>query len=213
MFGRRIKRGIRAKLRQVVWPVGGLRRTGRYLIHRLARAKASPYSLAAGFACGAAASFTPLVGLHFIAAGLLAVCVRASVIASAVGTVVGNPWTFPFIWFTSYEFGRWLGFGGPVEGERIDFVGRFQRACDALWNLDLAGVGRAAGPILEPMLVGGSIMGVAVGILFFLLLYPVIGAYKRSREVRLQSGRARRSAVAGAAGKGEGIHAASAPGR
>ncbi|MET4700994.1 uncharacterized protein (DUF2062 family) [Constrictibacter sp. MBR-5] len=202
MFGRRSKRGGKARFRQWLWPVGGIRRSGQYMIHRLARTKASPYSLAAGFACGAAVSFTPLVGLHFVAAGLLALCMRASVIASAVGTIVGNPWTFPFIWLVTYEAGRWLGFGGGVEGERIDFVSRFQRACDALWNLDLGGVAHAAGPILEPMMVGGSLIGVAVWLAFFLLLFPVIGAYKRTREVRLQSGRARRSAALSAGAKG-----------
>jgi len=202
MLGRRSRHGGKARLRRWLWPAGGLRRSGQYMIHRLARTKASPYSLAAGFACGAAASFTPLVGLHFIAAALLALCMRASVIASAVGTIVGNPWTFPFIWFVTYELGRWLGFGGGVEGERIDFVSRFKHACDALWNLDIGGVAHAAGPILEPMMVGGGLIGVVVWLAFFLLLFPVIGAYKRTREARLQSGRARRSAALSAGAKG-----------
>ena len=43
---------------------------------------------------------------------------------------------------------------------------------------------------------------VGVWLLFFLLLFPVIGAYKRTREVRLQSGRARRSAALSAGAKG-----------
>jgi len=202
MFGRRSKRERSAKLRQWLWPEGGVRRSGQYMLHRLARTKASPYSLAAGFACGAAVSFLPVVGFHFIAAALLALCMRASVIASAVGTIVGNPWTFPFIWLATYETGRILGFGGGVEGERIDFVSRFKHACDALWQFDLGGVAHAAGPILEPMMVGGGLLGVAVWLLFFLLLFPVIGAYKRTREVRLQSGRARRSAALSAGAKG-----------
>lgn len=202
MFGRRSKLRRKAQIRQWLWPEGGLRRSGQYMIHRLARTKASPYSLAAGFACGAAVSFTPLVGFHFVAAGLLALCMRASVIASAVGTIVGNPWTFPFIWFATYETGRWLGFGGYVDGERIDFVSRFQRACDAAWSFDIPGVASAAGPILKPMMAGGGIMGVVVWLLFFLLLFPVIGAYKRTREVRLESGRARRSAAMSASAKG-----------
>lgn len=202
MLGRRSKRGGTAKIRQWLWPSGGVSRSGRYLMHRLGRMKATPYSLAAGFACGAAASFTPLVGFHFLAAALLAVCTRASMVASAVGTVVGNPWTFPIIWYTTYETGRFLGFGGLVEGDRINFVGRFGAALDALWEFDMGGVAHAAGPILVPMLAGGAVLGSIVWVIFFMLLYPLLTAYKRARELRLQSGRARRSAALGAGMEG-----------
>jgi hypothetical protein len=36
---------------------------------------------------------------HFVLSALLAYIARANIIASAIGTVVGNPWTFPFIWW------------------------------------------------------------------------------------------------------------------
>jgi len=212
MFGRRDKRSAATRLRQWLWPRGGIRRSVRYLLHRLGRSKASPYSIAAGFACGAAASFTPLVGVHFVAAALLALCLRASIVASAVGTAIGNPWTLPLIWFGTYETGRALGFGGSLDGERIDFVDRFGSAWDAVTSCDLEGAAEAAGPIVEPMFVGGGLLGGLAWAIFFLLLYPLLGAYKRSRETRMQIGRARRRAsLTGAAGP-EGRDAASAAG-
>lgn len=77
-------------------------------MHRLARLPGSPYALAAGFACGAAVSFTPMVGLHFVFSAILAFLIRANILASAIGTAVGNPWTFAFIWPSMLGLGQWL---------------------------------------------------------------------------------------------------------
>ena len=75
------------------------------MTHRIKRLPGTPQSIAAGVACGVAASFTPLVGLHFILAALIAWLIGGNIIASAIGTVAGNPWTFPFIWIGIYRLG------------------------------------------------------------------------------------------------------------
>ena len=54
--------------------------------------------VAAGVAAGAFTSFTPFMGLHFLFAALFAWAIRGNLLASALGTFVGNPLTFPFIW-------------------------------------------------------------------------------------------------------------------
>ena len=105
MFARRNKIPIVAKVRDFFWPRIGFMRSSRYVGHRLARLPGSPYAIACGFAWGAAVSFTPFVGLHFIISGICAYFTRASIIASAIGTAVGNPWTFPFIWALVYNMG------------------------------------------------------------------------------------------------------------
>jgi uncharacterized protein (DUF2062 family) len=64
-----------------------------------------PRGIALGFAARAFVSFTPFIGVHFILAGLLAFALRASILASAIGTVVGNPVSFPFIWLAAYNLG------------------------------------------------------------------------------------------------------------
>ena len=77
----------------------------QYLTHRVVRIPGSSYSIACGLAFGAAVSFTPFIGLHFLISMGLAWVFRANVIAAAIGTVVGNPWTFPFIWLATYQTG------------------------------------------------------------------------------------------------------------
>ena len=96
-----------AGVRQWVWPSMGWKRFIRYQFIRLSRMTGGRKSIARGFASGAAVSFTPFIGLHFVFAGLLAKAVRGNIVAAMVGTAVGNPWTFPFIWSACYRLGIW----------------------------------------------------------------------------------------------------------
>jgi len=105
MFKRRVQRSYWERARGIIWPQSGWRRAFAYMTHRIKRLPGTPQSIAAGVACGVAASFTPLIGLHFILAALLAWMTGGSIIASAIGTVAGNPWTFPFIWIGIYRLG------------------------------------------------------------------------------------------------------------
>ena len=105
MFKRRARRTFWGRAREFIWPQSGWRRAFAYLAHRIKRLPGTPQSIAAGVACGVAASFTPLIGLHFILAALLAWLIGGSIIASAIGTAVGNPWTFPVIWIGIYRLG------------------------------------------------------------------------------------------------------------
>ena len=69
---------------------------------------ASPNAIALGFACGSMVSFTPLLGLHFILAIVFAYLIRGNLIAALLGTIVGNPITFPFIWGMIYKVGAFF---------------------------------------------------------------------------------------------------------
>ena len=91
--------------RQWIWPSMGWRRFIRYQFIKLARMTGGKRTIARGFACGAAISFTPFMGLHFLFAGLVAKALRGNVVAAMIGTAIGNPWTFPFIWSGSYNLG------------------------------------------------------------------------------------------------------------
>ena len=106
MFRRRKNMTILQRSREFVWPRMGWLRAGTYIRHRVARLPGSPYSIAAGLACGAAVSFTPFIGLHFVLAALIAWLIGGNLIASAIGTVVGNPWTFPFVWWGTLRLGE-----------------------------------------------------------------------------------------------------------
>jgi len=122
MFQRRQKVSILLRAREFFWPTAGWHRSTRYVFHRVARIPGSAYSLAAGFACGAAISFTPFIGLHFVLSAMLAYVMRANIISSAIGTAVGNPWTFPFIWVGVFNVGSWLLRADGVEVGEVDFL-------------------------------------------------------------------------------------------
>ena len=68
----------------------------RLLKMKIYRIRDFPESVAIGLAWGAAVSFTPLLGFHLIICYLGTVLMRGNLIATTVGSVIGNPWTFPF---------------------------------------------------------------------------------------------------------------------
>jgi len=86
------------------------------LLRRLFRLGANPHAVAAGFASGVALSCTPLFGLHILLAFVLAWAVRGHMVAAALGTVVGNPLTFPIFVSGAYGVGAAV-FGVPDQLE------------------------------------------------------------------------------------------------
>lgn len=125
MFRRREPQTLRERVREYLWPRAGLRRSWRYNIQRLKRLNDSSYSIAAGLACGVAIAFTPFVGFHFVLAALVAWLIGGNVIASALGTLVGNPWTFPLFFWWTYEVGHWMLGGATVHHLPEDITIRF----------------------------------------------------------------------------------------
>ncbi len=125
LFRARYKPGLSQQLRQFLWPRRGWTRAFSYLAHRIARLPGTPYSIAAGFACGAAISFTPFVGFHFALAALIAWLIGGNIIASAIGTVIGNPWTFPLIWWWVFRLGAFVLGLGPSHEVSEDFTMRY----------------------------------------------------------------------------------------
>ena len=155
--------------------------------HRIARIEGTPYAIASGFACGAAISFTPFVGLHFIIAGFIAWIVRGNIFTSAVGTAIGNPWTFPFIWASTYNLGvNILGWEATD-----DIMIRMRDMFSSFTIVDLVrDPTRVLGPFLEtvflPMLLGGVIIGGMLWIVFYWPIFKLVSQYKINRLKRRQ---------------------------
>ena len=105
-FGRRNKKKDFLNLRNIFNNLLNFSRTRKYISLSIKRMRASPNELALGLACGIAISFTPFIGLHALLSIFFAWVVRGSMAAALIGTLVGNPWTFPFIWFLTYEMGN-----------------------------------------------------------------------------------------------------------
>ena len=91
LFRSRKPKTIARRVVEFVWPRGGFRRSTSYIWHRVARLPGSTHAVAAGFASGVAVSFTPFMGLHFIMGFVVAFITRGNLIASAIGTAIGNP--------------------------------------------------------------------------------------------------------------------------
>ncbi|MEM8744196.1 MAG: DUF2062 domain-containing protein [Pseudomonadota bacterium] len=149
----------------------------RYVVHRMRRLRATPYAIAAGCAAGVFAAFTPFLGLHFILAGLIAWIARASILAAALGTFIGNPLTFPFIWFGSYKLGAWmLGIKGDIKD--IDLSGGIfdKSSVDQFW------------PLVKPMTIGGIPLGLVAAVIAYFVAKKATEAYKEKRRLRQQRG-------------------------
>ena len=171
MLGRRNRRSIGHRMRELVWPRIGWRRASSYFSHRVRRLPGSPYSIAAGFACGAAISFTPFLGFHFVIAALASWLIGASILASAIGTAVGNPWTFPLIWLASYRIGAFF-IGGNLSQDLPD-------------GLTMTTIFDNPGAVLLPMLIGGLLLAVVAWVLSFWLVRRAVARYQRMRATRL----------------------------
>lgn len=177
MFKRRHKRPWHETLREWVWPRSGWRRSMQYVVYRLQRLPDTPYRIAAGVACGTAVSFTPFMGLHLLLALVLAFAMRANIVASALGTLVGNPWTFPFIWVFIYRFGGAL-LGLDTSVPLKDRIGGGSLMSDPLAVLE---------PVLWPMIAGGIPIAILVWLLTYFPLRRLIERRRAKRAKRFES--------------------------
>lgn len=168
VFRRRRKRPILARVLEFLWPRMGWRRAGRYYVFRIKRLPGTPYTIACGFALGAAVSFTPFIGFHFVLAGLLAWALRANLLASAIGTAVGNPWTFPGIWFGVL----WLG--SKMLGRDMPDL--------TFADLSLTMIFDHFSTIGVPMIVGGVPTAAVVWVIFYIPIRRAIANYQHHRH-------------------------------
>lgn len=201
MFRRRTPVPLLRKLRTLLWPERGWRRGWRYVLHRIGRLPGSEYSIASGFACGAAMSFTPLVGLHFVLSAVLAWVIRANPIAALIGTVVGNPWTFPFIWVWLYQAGQWMVAGDATKADRMNFSALFGDSIEAVLRGDWGYLATVTWPETWPMLLAAVPTAAAVWLATFVLMRPAVRRYRLSRVRRRRANDNRDAAAAAAAAR------------
>ncbi len=151
------------RVREFFWPRAGWGRSTRYVAHRIGRLRATPHAVAAGVAAGVSVSFLPLSGAHFLLAAALAWATRGNLVASAIGTLAGNPWTFPPIWIGSYELGL-LMLPGTEGMPRLGvgaFAQLFANLVRSVITADLDLFMDAVWPFWMPMMVGGLPLALA----------------------------------------------------
>ena len=175
MFKRRNKKNVLEHLREWLWPKSGWKRWGSYMRHRVVRIPDTSFRIAAGFACGGAISFTPFMGLHILISIAAAWAIRANLVAAAIGTIIGNPWTFPFIWMLIYRVGAFIlgmdasaGLSASVDVESI-----------------LTNPYEALAPVLGPMVVGSIPVVISVWWLLYLPLKKLIDTQHKMLAERI----------------------------
>lgn len=190
LFRRRTPPRVGEKFRVWIWPRRSWARSGLYVSKRIFRLTGSPHTVAAGVAAGVFASFTPFMGFHFLLAFALAYVLAGNLIAAALGTFVGNPLTFPFIWASTFSLGRTLL--GETEKAKAPFhqLSKIMKdAGEALWQLDFTGFGLALakiwGPLLKPMVVGGVPLGLCVAIVFYIVTRRLAVFFHAARQKKL----------------------------
>ena len=133
---------------------------------KLARLPASTYAISSGFACGAMVSFTPLLGLHFLLAIAFAYIIRGNIIAALIGTVIGTPLTFPFIWSLIYNIGVYVSNKNPSNLKS---------------EINIEMILNQTYEIFIPMLIGSAILAIPVGLTTYLITYSFISSYKKTK--------------------------------
>jgi len=131
----------------------------------------SPEVIAASFAIGVAISFTPLLGLHWIIALLLAVILRLNKVDVLLGTLVVNPLTLPAIVAVAIPIGRLLLRARREAIAHLPWHEMFRRS---FWT--------TAAPTMKAiglqMAVGLVFLAVTVGSLTYVILVNLIRRHR-----------------------------------
>lgn len=162
------------KLRQFLWPRKGFSRGVRYLSLRVLRLSASPHSIAAGVAAGAASSATPFLGFHILIALAVAYLLSGNLLAAGITTALANPVTIPVILAATYEVGAAIlgADGGALTGENILHM---------LSHLELT---HLWGPVLKPMLIGCVPVAAVSALVSYVITFYAARLFQDRRRMR-----------------------------
>ena len=193
MFKRRERRSIFRFFYEVVFSLKGISRAIEYVGIRLKRIPDTPHKISLGMSCGIFASFTPLFGLHFLIAGLLSYLLRANVLASLIGTFIGNPITFPIITVFNLKLGEWIlgsdeyssADGGKIFEGFLDFIFLIYKSFFTEGSIGENSVPRMNeffNGVFIPYSLGGLILGIFIAFISYFLLRPLVSTYQKKRD-------------------------------
>tara|TARA_A100001234_G_C12343752_1_gene267001 strand:- start:64 stop:549 length:486 start_codon:yes stop_codon:yes gene_type:complete len=142
-----------------------LKRASLFYFLKLIRVKDSKDKLAIGFACGSMVSFSPFIGFHFLLAVIFAYILRGNIVASLIGTFVGNPFTFPFIWIFIYKVGNIFFKNDQNFSLELTFQSLFNQGYD----------------ILIPMMIGSLIVSIPIWFISYFTVKFLMTTFKRRK--------------------------------
>jgi hypothetical protein len=161
-------------LQEWLWPSMGLRAMLRFMEIRIKHQQGTEHKIALGFAVGVFIGFIPTVG-QVMASMILAYVLGGHILAAVVGSFVGNPWTFPFMWAWEYQLGSWL-LGNPNPPPFPDvatFLSFITHFGEVWWSFHF------------PTIVGAMPSGILAGFFGYWLLRFNLKSYQSARRAFL----------------------------
>jgi uncharacterized protein (DUF2062 family) len=192
IFKRRDPKPTVRAMAELLWPRGGWARAFYYVKHRVQRLPDSPERIARGVWAGVFVTFTPLFGMHFVLAVLIAKALKGNILASLMATFVGNPLTFVFIALSSLKTGHMILGTELQDGELRALSRKFADAGSDLWHnfvaiftqarMDWSGLAIFSRDVFFPYLIGGIISGAVFATIAYYLSVPLLRAYQKRRR-------------------------------
>jgi uncharacterized protein (DUF2062 family) len=209
VFRRRKARSYLQLIADSLYPRGGWGRAASYVMHRLRRLPDPPHKIARGIFAGIFVTFSPLFGLHFVLAAIVARLIGGNILASLLATFFGNPLTFLPIGVASLKTGHFLlgtefdqtvqrSLGGKFNDAGRDLFGNLFASISGK-PVDWTGLARFSDEVFLPYLVGGIIPGLVAGLIAYYLSVPIISAYQKSRLKKMRERAEKRLAKRAAA--------------
>lgn len=144
------------------------------------RLTGTTHSVAAGLAVGASISFTPLLGTHFLQTALLCWLLRVNILAGMIGTAMGNPWTFPLMFWADHKVGTEI-MGALGFGNFMDLPEDFSLSLLLKHPVEL----------MAPFVLGGYVCAAAAFPVCYGLAFVSVRAARKARRAAIVSGKRR----------------------
>ncbi len=141
---------------------------------RFIRIRGNPKEIALGLALGIFVGVSPLFGFQLLSAVFAAAMLRWNKIAAAIGTLISNPFTTPFIYTLAYYVGT-LVMGNPAKGHLV--IPR---------DLETAARMLEETPrILLTLTVGTVLIGLPLAAAGYFLAYAAVSRYRERIKQKL----------------------------
>ena len=159
-----------AKKSQVITAKTGLRK----IYERFIKIRGNPRDISLGLALGIMIGMSPLVGLQAVSAIFIAALLKWNKISAAIGSLITNPVTTPFI----YAFNYYLG-------SKILGIGNINPALAKKNLTAIVTMVEKAPEILFALVIGGIITGLPLAVVGYYLSYSAVEKYQRDLKEKL----------------------------
>jgi uncharacterized protein (DUF2062 family) len=173
ILGRRTKPTLGERLRTAVWPRTSWRRSLRYFAKRVLRINSSPHTIALGFGTGVFIAWSPFFGLHYVMSAAASFVLRGNIVASIIGTTLGNPLTLPAMWLLAYKLGGWIVGDAGADATTALPDNLAQQSWAAIW------------PIVKLILIGSIPLGLVTGVIAYFAVRGAVTAFQEARRQRI----------------------------